>query len=597
MARPIAAGYLCDAGLHAAANERGENYWDIYLGEIAEQMGLPAQPVSLADLGDAGTLARYSALLLGEVPAELVAPLAGNLERWVRAGGVLLGLGTPGLDGLFGVRCEGTLPQPAGPFSQSAGLALRDHPLTAGLGSPLQPDQRLLIYAPVREMRCVEAVELGRLYALNGSDRGLAAIAVRTLGAGLAVSFGFGVAHTIWVLHKGQPVVGDRDGDGYWRTSDLSAIGANSQYVQYADELLWLIQNAIAPTGQPFISPLPPKDGGVPDLLCFWGGDDEAATNGLQRVASDFLHDLGLPYHINAMARDGAFGLSPEDAAAIQANGHEVSLHYNFRDGFRHPGPFRREDVLAQFAAFRQHFGFDPVCTVNHCTHWTGWSEPAEWMYEAGGRADNSFIHQQSPPGNPVNRVGFSFGSAFPHYFYRDAAGGNARFDFLEEPIVAYEVGYTRDGTDFPRLHQILDHAACYHLTLNMFYHPVYVAEWPTCQLAIKELLRYLDARQISAVHLGNDALRHWWDARHRSTLSAFVQEAGRLQGAVECAAPGGMIVQFPLPAPGGLAVAIDGQPVPATIRQEFGRTWAAGVVPLGRHDLTATVPAGASIG
>jgi hypothetical protein len=591
MARPLAAGYLSDPGLLAVANGRGENYWDVYLSEIAEQMGLPVQRISLAALGDAQTLAAYSALLLGEAPTDRLAPLAGILEQWVRAGGVLVGMGTTGLDQLFGVRCQGTTLQPAGPFSQAASFALHAHPLTAGLGSPLQPEQPLLIFAPVREVQCTEADELGRLHTPDGGDRGLAAVTVRPLGAGLALYFSFSVAQTVWVLHKGQPVLGDRDGDGYWRASDLVAIGANSQYVQYADELVWLIRNALVHTGQPLISPLPPKDGAIADLLCFWGGDDEAASNGLQRVASDFLHDLGLPYHINAMARNGAFGLSTADAAAIRANGHEISLHYNFRDGFSHPGPFGKDDVLAQYAAFRRHFGFDPVCTVNHCTHWTGWVEPAEWLHEAGGRADNTFIHQQSPPGNPVNAVGFSFGSAFPHYFYRDHRGGNERFDFLEEPIVAYEVGYTRDGTDFPLLHRILDHAARYHLTLNMFYHPVYVAEWPTCRQAIKELLRYLEERRLAAVHLGNDALWRWWDARHRSTLQDVVRETDSLRCTVDCAAAEGLVVQLPLPTAGDVAVMIDGQPVPVTVREEFGRALAHVVVPSGHHALRALIP------
>lgn len=299
-----------------------------------------------------------------------------------------------------------------------------------------------------------------------------------------------------------------------------------------------------------------------------------------------------LPYHVNAMPREGAFGLSVEDAAAIRANGHEVSLHYNFRDGFAHPGPFRREDVMAQFAAFRRRFGFEPVCTVNHCVHWTGWAEPAEWMRDAGGRADNSFTHKRFPPSNPVNSFGFSFGSAFPHYFYRDHRGGNARLDFLEQPIVAYEVGYTREGTDFPRLHRILDHAARYHLTLNTFYHPVYVAEWPTCRLAIKELLRYLDERRIAAVHLGNDALWRWWDARHRSTIGDAVREDGRLRCAVDCAAPGGLIVKLPAPGRGEVAAELDGKPVAARVREELGRPWAHVVVPQGAHRLGVTCSA-----
>jgi len=38
--RSLATAYLDDPDLRRAANARGENYWDAYLAEIAEQLGL-----------------------------------------------------------------------------------------------------------------------------------------------------------------------------------------------------------------------------------------------------------------------------------------------------------------------------------------------------------------------------------------------------------------------------------------------------------------------------------------------------------------------------------------------------------------------------
>ncbi len=581
MTSRIATAYLIDDTVRAAANAHGENYWDVYLAELFEQMGLRAEPINLRSLANPADLAFYSALVIGNLPEEhRSSTMRETLERWVEAGGLLLGLGTAGLDDLFGNRFRRLIPQPDGPFSLAARFTLRDHPLTADLRSPLAPDQPLLAFSPVREVVPERSTALARIVDETGD--GGAAITIRSVKRGLAFYTAFSVAQTVWVLHKGRPLTVDRDGDGFLRTSDLIVIGESSILVQYADELLWLIQNVLGRTRQPFVHQIPPLGDQIPDLLCFWGGDDEAATNGLQLRASNFLRERNLPYHINVMAKEGQFGLSREDCRAILANGHEISLHYNFRDGFQHPYAFTREDVLAQAAAFRETYGLEPVCTVNHCTHWSGWDEPAEWYREAGGRADNSFIHKKSPPGNPVNLLGFSFGTAYPHYFYRDHRGGNRRIDFLEEPITAYEVGYTRTATDFPRLHQALDHGARYHLTLNLFYHPVYVAEYPTCQQAIDEIRRYLAERGITAVHLGNDALWQWWEARHRCQVREVTSRGAELWFTAECAAPHGMIVKVPIGEAMVELATVDGEATTHVTRREFGQNWAFLVVPPG---------------
>jgi hypothetical protein len=275
-------------------------------------------------------------------------------------------------------------------------------------------------------------VELARLYDRDGHDTGNAAVTARELGKGRVFYFAFGLPQTMWVLHQGRPVDRDYDGDDKLRSADGLVIKPHSMEVAYADELLFLLQNMIGTQLHPFVHQLPPippstlsngtERGAdrIPDALFFWGGDDEGSTEGIQLVASNWMKQRGLPYHINALPRkDGKFGLSVEDAKKIRANGHEISLHYNFIDGFAPRAGFTREDVLKQAAAFRRHFGTGLICSVTHHTRWTGWAEPAKWMREAGGKADNSFVHAGSPPSNPVNLLGFSFGTAFPFWFYR----------------------------------------------------------------------------------------------------------------------------------------------------------------------------------
>jgi len=50
----------------------------------------------------------------------------------------------------------------------------------------------------------------------------------------------------------------------------------------------------------------------------------------VQVSASDFMKSRGLPYHINLMPLNGRFAISRAEFRHMRANGHELSLHYNF---------------------------------------------------------------------------------------------------------------------------------------------------------------------------------------------------------------------------------------------------------------------------
>ena len=275
--------------------------------------------------------------------------------------------------------------------------------------------------------------------------------------------------------------------------------------------------------------------------------------------------------------------------------GHEISLHFNYMDGFDPGGPFTEADVGEQVLLFEQTYGRLPVCTVNHCCRWCGWVEPARWMGAAGVRADNSRIHRGSPPLNPVNELAFGFGTAFPFWFCEDASGGDAGMAVLCQPITAYEVGYRSvisgssppeepDPTDFDRLRQVLDIALHYHLTVNMFYHPVYIARSPACRAAIDELLRLIEERGVNAAHMGNDALYDWWEARSRSLVTEWETEESGVRFIARCASPSGMVTQIPLEGAREAVARVDGEPVTAQTREEYGQRWLWLTVPEGEH-------------
>jgi hypothetical protein len=592
-------GYIYDPEIRASTNRQGQNYWYEYIKEMNEQMGLRAEEMPISSLGDTEYLEGLEVLIIGDLtPGQLPSEAESTLDAWVRQGGILIGFGTEGLDAVFGNNCSSVIEQRPDDYTISGYFDLLPDPLTAEVHSYLHPSQKLLILSNIRRIEPKQSKTLSRLYELPSNahiDTGCAAITKRDHGLGHAYYFSFNVPKTIWLLHQGRPVTSDRDGDGYYRASDLRVIGENHPEVLYADEILFLLQNMIGHKPQPFIYQMPPRRGTlprartegageIPDALVYWGGDDEGLS-GAQLWSSNWMKSRGLPYHINVMYRDGSFNLTREEAAAITANGHEYSLHYNFLDGYTHPLVLSESDIEKQAAAFYRTFGRHPICSVNHWTFWTGWVEPAKWMMNAGGRADNSFIHRGSPPLNPVNLMGFSFGTSYPFYFYDDYGGDNARLNFLEEPITAYEVGYEgKDVEDFGMVHRVVDMAAKYHLLMDMFYHPPNIFSSSVCRAAVDEVLRYIDERGIRALHMGNDELCIWWEKRANSDITEVLVDPQFLSFITRCEYSDGMIAKVPLRSSTAVSVTCDGSDAVWETRNEFGGNWTYIVCPAGEH-------------
>jgi hypothetical protein len=516
--------------------------------------------------------------------AKLLPALASQLQEWVTKGGILIGFACEGLDSVFGIEPVEQVRQPRDDFSLNGFFDLKPVGIAADVHSYLHPAQKLLILSDVRGVRPAQAATVGQYSYANGRQSGFAAITSRQIGDGWAYYFGFDVPKTVWVLHQGRPIDADYDGDGYFRAGDARLIGPNEEEVMYADEILFLLQNMIARRPQPFIYASPPQDGTVPDMLLFWGGDDESSS-GIQVRASDFMASRGLPYHINAMWRDGQFPLTRPEAEHIWANGHEVAVHYDFIAGRQHPYAFTEADVAAQARAFEQTFGRRSQCSVNHCVTWTGWAEPAKWMAANGGIGDNSHFSSALPPMNPVDQIGFSFGTAFPYHFYDDSHNGNARIEFVEEPITAYEIGYRGDATDFATLHRALDLAARYHLTLDLFYHPGNIAARPSCRAAIDEVLSYTQRRNLRVKQMGNDELARWWHKRSASWAGDLETDGKTIRFAARTAHPEGMVVKVPTQNRLAGSCRISGKEAVFDNRFEFGQNWAYVVVPPGETE------------
>jgi len=561
----LKAGYLFDEKIKEQINQAGQNYWWSYITEICDRLGLSAAKIASAELHE--NLSDMSVLFVGDSALE---ELSGELDNWVKNGGILIGCNTEGLDGIFGNEVDAYIEQKDGETSISGKLDLCSTALTEGIHSPLHPQKPLLIISPMRPVNPISSFLLG-----ESDGRGI--VTGRSYSDGWAFYFGFNLAQTFWVIQQGRPVDDDYDGDGYWRTMDAIVIEDNEPEIGYTDELLFLLQNMIGLIPYPLIHQVPPRAGVIPDFMIYYGGDDEGASD-VQIPASNFMNDQGLPYQINIMPRaDNTFGIGPEEAELLKGQRTDISLHYNFMHNYSHPGGYAESDVGFQTELFFKHFGEMPNCTVMHVFRWTGWHEPALWMSKAGIKADNSYAHHKTPPVNPVNLIGFSFGTSYPFFFYTDHNSDNERIDFLELPITAYECGYIGDKTDFTQVEKALFLADYYQLIINFFYHPIYIAKYPACRKAIKRLLSLIEEKQYTVLHAKPKEVVDWWLARSETSIYDIEFTGEGLSFTSYTPYPEGAVIKIPLDksVPGKVNL-------PHRLIDKFGRRWLYLIAPAG---------------
>lgn len=555
----LEAGLLFDEECRTAANQAERNYWWVYMHETLDRLGLSASVVSTDQL--AAKLPGLSVLFIGPDEADrLTGAHVQVLSSWVRGGGVLIASATEGLDGILGNELV-TITPSAGEFAVSGSFMLRDTAFSQGIQTPLHPNSPMLAVGPVRWVRPVTSMAIG-------DDGDLAVITARRYGQGWAFYFGLNLGQTFWVIQQGRPVDRDYDGDGWYRSGDAMVIGYHQPEVPYTDQLLFLLRNMTAVKPHPLVHQLPAMGSIVPDMLFFYGGDDECGS-GIQVPAAQFMHSRGLPYHINAMPYNGVFGLTPAEMAQCEALGTELSIHYNFVDGFNPIGLFTKWDVDYQTGLFIDYFGKTPVSSVNHWVTWTGWHEPAQWMMEAGLKGDHGRFCVPLTTGNPTNRIGYAFGTAFPYHFWTDYTTGNHRLDFVEMPISGYELGYQGSVGDPAQVYRAIFQAQYYGYTFSFFYHPVYLAYYQACRDAVDTMLNIVDYYGTQVLHTTPDNLTLWWMDRSRISISNVQYSSNRLTFDATKPSAGNYIVAVPL---GGYeAVSV---PYPHAVREQFGVRW-----------------------
>lgn len=600
-------GYIYEDSLRAEANRNGRNYWYAYLPEIFDEMGLRATELPVEAMAETSTLASYKYLFIGSI--ELNESQQEALRRWISDGGVLIGFAIRGADGLFGICHQATKAQPDDEFTISGygSFPKRSSGTQAAASNPHYDYRSALlpIFSPLELVSAENerAVEKAALLNAGRAATGYPSVVNGKIGSGETWYFAFDFAQTIWVMHQGRPIDRDYDGDGYYRTGDAIPFSRlHDLEIPYGDYWMQLLEEILSAAPQPFIHQIPPlADGSVPDLLIHFGGDDEC-TPGIQVKASDYMKERGLPYHMNLMPVDGKFAIDREAYRAIKNNGHDLSIHFDFVKPHFH---YTEADVLEQIELYKEAFGEVPIASVNHWCTGTGWAEHARWASAGGMKGDNSRAHAFNPPYNPINQMGYGFGTVYPHFVYDDYKHHNARIPFVNIPIGFFEprIYEASMERDIARIHNSVDRAVFFGWTLNMFIHPVYISddkENQHCLPALNELLRYLDAKGIKAVHHSTNALCLWWIDRSQTEINDYAAKKSTDGGTVisfevKTESANGVLVKLPVPDDylEPIVYSLDRENREGIIRKQNGLSWVFIRVPKGTHKVKVALAAG----
>lgn len=239
--------YILDENLKRELNHNGRNYWDVYIQEINELLGVRAKRLSLADVENREELQTVKTLLIGQQsgakPTERALRM---LEQWVKDGGILIGFALEGLDEVFGIKQVSRIQQAPDDYTISGYFDLRPHPLTHEIHPFLLHEQKLLILSDIRLAEQKGSAQLAHLYDPAGRDLQYPAITWNSYGKGFSGYFAFDVAKTVWVLRQGRPLPMAPEKRETSRTADLQVLGQNSRKVPYADEMCFILQNMMA---------------------------------------------------------------------------------------------------------------------------------------------------------------------------------------------------------------------------------------------------------------------------------------------------------------------------------------------------------------
>jgi hypothetical protein len=378
------------------------NHFGSYVPEIMRAEGLNAfTPADTSSL-NAAALAPYDVVVLGagEITADHAAALAG----WVAGGGNLVALAPdPDLAGLLGIRSAGA--------DLANGYLAVDNTRPPGAGIV---GETIQFHGTAHRYTLDGAGQVASLYSDAATPTGNPAVTLRGFGAGEAAAFTFDLAASVVLTRQGNPAwIGqDRDPFAPIRTNDLFFGGAepnwvdlSKMHVPQADELQRLLANLITYMNRER-TPVPrfwylPRGEKAAVVMT---GDDHA-DGGTEGRFEQYKAPVNSPPGCSVAnwecVRSTSYiytphpGLTPQEAAAYQAEGFEIALHPT-RGGCTNPTPdqFRtvyRDQLLAFGAAYPG--VAKPRTSRFHCVSWPDWSTHAHVEVENQIRLDTNYYH------------------------------------------------------------------------------------------------------------------------------------------------------------------------------------------------------------
>lgn len=504
----MAVYYLFDDSKHKAANESGRNYWYCYITELFDRLGISAQKITKTDI----SFQKGDVLFTG--PDHLCEEDRKKIA--LCKGLILIGFATQNADDIFDIDTEGFIPQQDNDFTISGMFIMKT--------DSVLPVDRYAYPLPVVSPVTVVKTRDAQILAYIGNNPGLTK-------HNSAYYFTFDLTQTLWTCSAGKPVYEGKSGFNIGRVCDTRIVPLEyDTTIAFCDHYLYIIQTILAGTGYPMIHRLPPmEDGTIPDLLLFFGGDDDATSGAMNLEASRIMYERNLPYHMNLMPDiNGRFVTMPEEFQLIRSRGHELAFHYDFayrqnRDQFTASGFYE------QLKLFTNAFGILPICNVGHCLAHHGWAERCRYQADLGIKGDNSRLGEIDPKDiNGFGLYGFAFGTAFPFFSYDDQGHSNKRLNFTELVINYYEPRLPEnDEKSLCKLHRCLDDAARYGRTINYFMHPHYITEWygsnKSVLAAIDETFSYCSMKNYNVIKYGPDRLCLWWHDRSASSITGGI--------------------------------------------------------------------------
>lgn len=544
---PVA--YFYDNIRKDSLNRQGKNYWDAYLQELMDELGVTAE--KCADVNQIfSSQGKRSVLIFGET--ELSEDTTLKLSEWVNDGGILICFRTHGLDSLLGIEHKEDFLQADDEFTVNGYMRMKSD----GYLHQIEEKVLLPVISPILQISKSNAEVIAEMLdpttgaLIYGNSRIFPAILRKYMGSGVIYYYTFSLPQTQYVIHQGRPIDRDWDGDGYYKSADGIVISSLQDLaIPYADYHNLILQRILDSKNIPAIHAIPPEDGKVCDFLVHFGGDDEADPNHIRRKTMEWMISKGLPYHFNIMRRrseDKGFEVTPRLYDELKKNGMELSIHFDF---VRIRTKIRQEEIDDQLNSYEECFGETPIASVNHCMMWYGWAEIPRWCSMRGIKGDNSRINGRVLENtNPINTFGFGFGTAFPHFVYDDFEHGNEKIPFTYIPVMFYEprvYDETRER-DKMVLESVLDNAAKNSWTLNCFYHPVFIANDEACRRAIEETLEYIRQKGYNVVFTGTDGVCLWWHDRSQSSIEVTYSSDDKIIMTVKAAGKDGLVVKIP---------------------------------------------------